>query len=70
MSLEAKTLKRVFKYGKLTLSDPDPIMEAKDVMQFYSGQYPELTNASLEGPSIENDEIMFEFGKTVGVKGQ
>jgi|TARA_R110000803_G_scaffold122465_1_gene190452 PRTRC genetic system protein C len=69
MSLEAKTLKRVFKYGKLTLSDPDPIMEAKDVMQFYSGQYPELTNASLEGPSIENDEIMFEFGKTVGVKG-
>jgi len=69
MSLEAKTLKRVFKYGKITLSDPDPIMEAKDVMQFYSGQYPELTNASLEGPSIENDEIMFEFGKTVGVKG-
>tara|TARA_R110001606_G_scaffold268633_1_gene417347 strand:- start:1610 stop:1819 length:210 start_codon:yes stop_codon:yes gene_type:complete len=69
MSLEAKTLKRVFKYGKLTLSDPDPIMEAKDVMQFYSGQYPELTNASLEGPSIEDDEIMFEFGKTVGVKG-
>mgnify|MGYP000931687581 FL=1 len=69
MSLEAKTLKRVFKYGKLTLSDPDPIMEAKDVMQFYSGQYPELTNASLEGPSIENDEIVFEFGKTVGVKG-
>jgi PRTRC genetic system protein C len=69
MSLEAKTLKRVFKYGKLTLSDPDPIMEPKDVMQFYSGQYPELTNASLEGPSIENDEIMFEFGKTVGVKG-
>ena len=69
MSLEAKTLKRVFKYGKLTLSDPDPIMEAKDVMQFYSGQYPELTNASLEGPSIENDEIVFEFGKTDGVKG-
>ncbi len=69
MSLEAKTLKRVFKYGKLTLSDPDPIMEPKDVMQFYSGQYPELTNASLEGPFIENDEIMFEFGKTVGVKG-
>lgn len=69
MSLEAKTLKRVFKYGKLTLSDPDPIMEPKDVMQFYSGQYPELTNASLEGPSIENDKIMFEFGKTVGVKG-
>jgi len=69
MNLEAKTLKRVFKYGKLTLSDPDPIMGPKDVMQFYSGQYPELTNASLEGPSIENDEIVFEFGKTVGVKG-
>ncbi len=69
MSLETTELKRVFKYGKLKLSDPDPMMEPKDVMQFYSGQYPELTNASLEGPSIENDEIVFEFGKTVGVKG-
>jgi len=69
MSLESKTLKRVFKYGELTLSDPDPIMEPKDVMQFYSGQYPELTNASLEGPSIVDDDIVFEFGKTVGVKG-
>lgn len=69
MSLETKQLKRIFKYGKLKLADPSPSMEPKDVMQFYSGQYPELTNASLEGPTIKDDEIVFEFGKTVGVKG-
>jgi PRTRC genetic system protein C len=69
MSLETTTLKRVFNYGKIKLTDPSPSMEPKDVMQFYSGQYPELTNASLEGPTIKDDEIVFEFGKTVGVKG-
>ncbi len=69
MSLETTELKRTFVYGKLKLTDPDPTMEPKDVMQFYSGQYPELTNASLEGPSIKDDEIVYEFGKTVGVKG-
>lgn len=69
MSLQTTKLKRVFKYGDIELPDPSPTMDPKDVMQFYSGQYPELTNASLDGPSIKDDEMVFEFGKTVGTKG-
>jgi PRTRC genetic system protein C len=56
-------------HGKVKLTDPDPSMDPKDVMQFYSGQYSELTNASLEGPKIDNDEMVYEFGKSVGTKG-
>lgn len=69
MALIKQSLPRVFKYGKIKLADPDPGMAPKDVLNFYSGTYPELTNASLEGPKIVDDKAVYEFGKTVGTKG-
>ncbi len=65
------TRKFTFRHGAetLTLDDPDPCMSPDRVMSFFSNTYPELTTATVHGPKIENDEAIYEFKTTIGVKG-
>jgi PRTRC genetic system protein C len=69
MAVDVVELKRVFKHGKLELEDPGTNMSKEKVLDFYSNQYPELTNSSVTGPKIENDNQVFEFSTSVGTKG-
>lgn len=38
-------------------------------MNYYSNMYPELTTATVHGPTIRNDEAVYEFKTTIGTKG-
>ena len=73
MALEVTNLKREFKFKKngtsVTLPDPNPEFSVEEVMQFYSGQYPELTTASLDGPKVDGDKAVYSVQTTVGTKG-
>ncbi len=69
MALQVTGLKRKFKFRDKTLKDPDPSMSPEDVMQFYTGTYPELTTSNVHGPKVENGEAVYEFKTTVGTKG-
>ena len=69
MAVQVGELKRVFKHGDVKLEDPAVGMSKEDVLDFYSNQYPELTNAHVVGPKIEDDSLVFEFVTTVGTKG-
>lgn len=73
MSLEVTNLKREFKFKKdgtlVTLPDPNPDFSVEEVMQFYGGQYPELTTATLEGPKVEGRTAVYSVRTTVGTKG-
>lgn len=73
--LQAKGLDRAFfiqskdNEKSITLPDPGVHMSADEVMDFYSSQYPELTNSTVKGPIIQNDQQEFFFQTTVGLKG-
>ncbi len=71
--MEISQLKREFKFQKngttVTLPDPNPEFSANEVMQFYSGQYPELTTATLDTPKIEGRTAVYGVKTTVGTKG-
>lgn len=69
MALNLTGLKRVFKFGERTLSDPDKLMTPDEVMNFYAGTYPELTTSNVHGPKVEGDKAVYEFKTTVGTKG-
>ena len=56
-ALNITGLKRVFKFGKIDLKDPDP------------NTYPELTTSNVHGPKVEGDKAVYEFKTTVGTKG-
>ncbi len=71
--LTASILPRVFifkdKDSEVRLSDPSSKMSPEEVMNFYSGTYPILTTAKIEGPEIKGDEIEYKFLTTLGTKG-
>jgi len=69
MALNVQGLKRQFKFGNRVLDDPDKNMTPDEVMQFYSGTYPELTTSNVHGPKVEGDVAVYEFKTTVGTKG-
>lgn len=71
--LTTTILKRVFLHKQqqheILLADPNPAFSPQEVMDFYSGTYPELTTAKIEGPEIVNDALQFRFQTTLGTKG-
>jgi len=73
MAIVKDALKREFKFKKdgntVTLPDPNPDFTVEEVMQFYSGQYPELTTATLDAPKVEGSKAVYSVSTTVGTKG-
>ena len=55
--------------AEITLPDPNPAFTVGEVMQFYSGKYPELTTANWTGPEIINDKRVYTFSTILGNKG-
>lgn len=70
--LTVTALKREFTFQKngttVTLPDPNSEMSIQEVMQFYSGQYPELTTATLDEPVVEGKKATYKVRTTVGTK--
>lgn len=60
-----------FKIGNQNhiLNDPNPSLTAEDVKVFYSGQYPELTNAEVINKGFNDDSLVFQFKTAFGTKG-
>lgn len=73
MALEVQAPKRVFKFEKdgdtITLPDPNPDFTVEEVLRFYSGQYPQLTTASLTGPVIKNNKAVYQVEENFGTHG-
>lgn len=73
MALETQRLKREFKFKKdgteVTLPDPNPDFTQEEVMQFYSGQYPELTTATMDAGKVDGNKLVYSVKTTVGTKG-
>jgi PRTRC genetic system protein C len=71
--LSVSSLERVFRFkngsAEISLQDPNPVMQPAEVMDFYSNTYSELTTATVQGPEIENDRIVYQFKTTIGTKG-
>ncbi|MBW8683504.1 PRTRC system protein C [Chitinophaga rhizophila] len=54
----------------VTLKDPDNSWTPKQVRSFYgAATYPQVLNANIEGPVIENDKRVYKFVTTLGTKG-
>lgn len=71
--LETKILLREFHVEidgeDVVLSDPNPTMTIKGVMEHYSNLYPELTNCKVEEPKIEKDKMVYVVSSETGTHG-
>jgi PRTRC genetic system protein C len=70
--LKSEKLTRSFLYDKdgeeIKLVDFNPQSTPEEIVKFYSGQYPELTNAKIE-PEFEGNNVTFNISTSVGTKG-
>ncbi|MBK4737911.1 PRTRC system protein C [Noviherbaspirillum pedocola] len=69
MSLQVQTLTRVFAYNGTELPCPGNNLSVDEVRDIYSATFPELTNATVEGPDNKGDKLVYKFVKTAGAKG-
>ena len=73
MALNVTTAKRQFIFKKdgddIKLEDPNPELSIEEVKKLYSGKHPELTNATISGPMMQDDSAVYNFSTSVGKKG-
>jgi PRTRC genetic system protein C len=73
MALITKSLKRVFKFERenntIKLDDINADLTPEKVLDFYAGSYPELTTATIEGPEVDGDTVVYNFITQIGTKG-
>lgn len=73
MALVINGMERSFTFMKgrelIELNDPNLTDTPDAVMSYYSNIYPELTTASVYGPVIKEDKVVYEFKTTIGTKG-
>jgi PRTRC genetic system protein C len=53
----------------LKLPDPDSKLTVEEVRQFYSPQFPDLATASITGPEVVGDKLVYSFTRHIGTKG-
>ena len=67
------TLPRIFLHkennNEIRLTDPGNDFSPEAVLNFYSGTYPVLTTARIDGPDVRGDEVVYKFISTIGTKG-
>lgn len=72
MALQVLNIERKFIFesnGKeISVPDVHPDFTPDQVMNFYSGSYPELTTSTISGPEIVDDKAVYRFKTTVGTK--
>lgn len=72
MAINVKKLERKFELernGKaIYLKDPNPSFTIDEVVDYYSGSYPELLNASHTSAELEGNMI-YKFKTVAGTKG-
>ncbi len=69
MALQVQSLARVFAYNGTELPCPGSNLSVDEVRDIYSATFPELTNATVEGPEDKGGKLLYKFVKTAGAKG-
>jgi PRTRC genetic system protein C len=69
MALQARAMPRVFKYNGTELPCPGSNLTTEAVRDIYSANFPELTSATIDGPTTKHGKLVYEFVRTAGAKG-
>lgn len=67
--MKIEELTRKFTYNGVDLPDPGPAFNPEQVKDLYCAAYPDLANASIEGPERIGGNLTYSFRRAVGTKG-
>jgi PRTRC genetic system protein C len=67
--VKVEKITRKFKLGMQLLDDPAPHADVDTAVRILSVAHPEITNAAMSQPEIENGHEVYSFTKAIGTKG-
>ncbi len=69
MALKTAALPREFSYNGAAMTDPGSHLSPEEVKDIYTANFPELATATVEGPTVKADKLVYVFARTAGAKG-
>jgi PRTRC genetic system protein C len=69
MAATIKAAPRVFKYGATEIPDPLPNSTPERCLEVLRTQYPQFTNAAVDGPFHEGGKQVWQIKVAAGTKG-
>lgn len=69
MAIEITKLTRKFSFNGADLPDPGEAFTPEEVKDIYSNQYPDLSTAIVNEPSVKDTVATYTFTRNVGTKG-
>ena len=69
MAIEVSEIQRSYRYNGIQLPDV-PGLDAREIRDLYSAQYPELVSAEIETGEIHNGVQEVTFKRAVGSTGR
>lgn len=69
MPIERTRTPRVIKFGIIPLTDLNPDASVEEVVKLHSATRPELVNAQITGPVLEDGQNVYTVGVKATYKG-
>jgi PRTRC genetic system protein C len=62
-------MERELRLNGVKIPDPNPSAPIEQVRQILAATYPDITTATMEGPTVEGSKEIFSWKREAGSKG-
>ena len=67
--MESHVLSRIFEFNGVGLPEISKDLSPEETRTVYSQQYPEIATATITGPEVVGDKLVYSFSRAIGSKG-
>jgi PRTRC genetic system protein C len=67
--MESRILQRVYEFNGVRLPEISKDLSPEETRTVYSQQYPEIATATITGPEVVGDKLVYSFSRAIGSKG-
>ncbi len=67
--MESRVPERVYEFNGVRLPAISKDLSPEETRNLYSQQYPEIATATITGPEVVGDKLVYRFLRAVGSKG-
>jgi PRTRC genetic system protein C len=67
--MQVSALSRIFEFAGVRIPDPDRTLSPEEVRSVLAPLYPDIATATVSGPEVKGDKLVFTLSRSVGVKG-
>jgi len=67
--MESRVLQKVYEFNGVRLPAISNDLSPEETRNLYSQQYPEISTATITGPEVVGDKLIYKFSRAIGSKG-